>query len=692
MIGNNSTVLKARWLTSIATFYLLCAFIVCLVTTGLVYAQVGQIDARLSQPTVALGESVTLTVLAKDATGELDLSSLGADFEVVGRSSSSEVNIINGERSEIRSWVIEIMPLAQGVYTLPSVRVGNLETPLLSLSVNPAPKGAQRELFLEVSVDNNSPYVQAQVLLTVKVFQAVTIVDGSLASPNISGADVIALDNNRVSDEVRDGRNYRVLERRYAVFPSQSGRLVVEPMVLSVSVPADPKAVQGFFAPRRKLVRRSDSLILNVQPRPRNVSTSWWLPAAELSLRERWEGDVQNVSVGTPITRRITVRAMGVNSTQMPDLELPTVDSLSIYADTDNVTTSQDELGITTVKETVWAYIPEWFSTLDGKAEIAVLPAKTLNVLPGTSAGAVAASTDRSASQTSPSVATDSTKKLKTPSLTNSTTTADTNSAVEATTSNPITIESADAASTKDAGDARQVDGEGTASSAMTMIARTLTDWRDNLFANRHAWRWLAMVALLGWGITAILLVFARRSGRNARRNGANELDINGFHRSTATGPTALVDMNSACQENDVRALQTAVLDWAASAWPNNPPAHFHELSSRLQALVPNDGSSTEQQVRALAAVERKLALLDATLYRPTPKGGLANNLTNGAQMGGDSVDARTSGSGGVGSNAVKIKPPDAVLAELKSLPASLQAFLEDQSRDISDRSHLPQL
>ncbi len=221
-----------------------------------VAAQAGRVRIALSAPSVSIDESVTLTVTATGIDAELDLSMLDKDFEVLGRSSSRQVKILNGKRSSSVTWAIELNPRSVGVWTIPPVRVGKLESQSLTLSVTDNPVGAARQLFVEASVDTDTPYVQSQVIFSVRVFQAINIVDGSLGGPAGSAVVVERLGEDTGSRAVRDGREYQVLERRFAVFPQQSGEITIEPITLNASVPADAKRVQGFFSPTRKLTRR----------------------------------------------------------------------------------------------------------------------------------------------------------------------------------------------------------------------------------------------------------------------------------------------------------------------------------------------------------------------------------------------------------------------------------------------------
>ena len=144
--------------------------------------------SSLSTGTISIDESVSLIVEASGLDGELDVAALEEDFEVISRSSSRDVSIVDGERRSTVTWVLELVPREIGVFTVPPVTVGGIESELLSLTVTDAPTGGERLVFVEAEVDDDTPWVQSQVILTLRVFRAIDIVDGALGEPEGEGA------------------------------------------------------------------------------------------------------------------------------------------------------------------------------------------------------------------------------------------------------------------------------------------------------------------------------------------------------------------------------------------------------------------------------------------------------------------------------------------------------------------------
>jgi len=340
---------------------LLALFILCQVQD--VGAQDGTVTSQLSAGTITRDETVTLQIVATGLDAELDVSSLNKDFDVVGRSSSREVSTVMGASGGLRTtsivtWALQLAPKEVGIFTVPPVSVGNISSQSHSLTVNALPTGAKRDLFIEASVDTQEPWVQSQVLMTISVFQAIEIVDGGMDNPTGENVVVERLGDDTSRTEIRDGRQYSVTERRFALFPQKSGEMLVNPVTLSVSVPANPNQVRSFFSPTRKLTRRSESVSLNVRPRP-NSGSAWWLPARAVQLTSQWVGDVNAAEVDKPLTRTITLRAAGVADSQLPDIIMPAIEGASLYAEQPERKSGANQQGLISELTINWALIPQ---------------------------------------------------------------------------------------------------------------------------------------------------------------------------------------------------------------------------------------------------------------------------------------------------------------------------------------------
>jgi len=533
-----------------------------LLLAGISHAQGVSVRGQLSESSISIEDSVTLTIVALGVDGDIDTTELEVQFDVVGRSSSRQIENRNGRITNTRSWVLELMPKRKGVFTVPPVSVGGVESQLLTLTVTDAPTGADRLLFVEASVDKVEPWVQSQVILTLRVFQAVPILDGSLSEPEASDLITRPLGEDRRFSAEKHGRKYDVLERRFALFPQTSGPMEIEPMTLIASVPSNPNRAQGFYPETRRLTRRTEPVSLEVQARPPG-GNGWWLPAKSVTIESNWAEDVSQARVDQPLTREVRLQAKGVSDAQLPTLQTPIVEGAGIYADAPERGTQASVEGLSAMQKVSWAVIPQragkltlpsiqidWFDTQTGETRSALLPEESIEILPAN--GSV---------PTTPA-ATDNTVALN-------------ESDAAASLQTPIEpIKPGD------------IDGKTGALPGIENVARA---------TEPRFWKILAVAALLGWGITGLILYRVRR-GRAIDPATVDELA-----ESRQMASASLAEVRAACTDGSPQTLSKALLSWARSQWPVNPPRSLSEISARLDSRE----------------LRNRLRLLDAMVYRP---------------------------------------------------------------------------
>lgn len=351
------------------------------------------VSAELSQANVVFGDPVSLTITARNTNARPDLSSLHALFNITGRSVSQQESFVNGVNNFVVNWVIQIEPKQSGVLTVPPLKLGNLQTPPLALNVGDPATGADRVLFIEASVDNENPYIQSQVLLTVKIWQSIDVLGREFANLGSDQYQTFALERDKEYLDTRDGKEYLVQETQYALFPQAIGVHTVGPIELRAQIPADSTQVQGFLSPRRIVKRFSQPIVVNVQPRPDSVQGQWWLPAKNVEISDSWSADPKNINANDTITRTIEIQATGVIGDQLPDIEPPSVEGLKFYADNVDRSSVVTDQGIVSTQRITWAVIPErdgeinvpaftlnWFNTESEQPEATELPAQTVVV------------------------------------------------------------------------------------------------------------------------------------------------------------------------------------------------------------------------------------------------------------------------------------------------------------------------
>jgi hypothetical protein len=327
-----------------------------------------QTRAWFDRDTVQLGETVTLNVETTESASEPDFGVLETDFELLGRSSSSSVSIVNGSASSTMLWAVGLKPRREGKLTVPALVLGKSKTAPVVLTVGAAPDVTAAnpgdDFFIEVTAEPLTAYVQQQIRVTVKFFYAVNLTDGAVEELSVADAVVQKLGQDRSYDVDRSNRRYRVLERRYAVTAQKSGALQLPALnfrgrALSGN---DPNAM--FFGRGRAVTTRSEALSVTIHPRPANSGDGPWLPAQSLQLQADGVDGTTRGRVGEPLTITLTTMAQGLGFEQLPELELPPIDGAEIYPDK-SVTRSRESGGwIVGERSRKFAIVPTRAGTL----------------------------------------------------------------------------------------------------------------------------------------------------------------------------------------------------------------------------------------------------------------------------------------------------------------------------------------
>ncbi len=532
-----------------------------------------RVEVQLSANRVSIDESVILSVRAYGMDKELDASALGKDFSVTQRSSSRQVTIDNGKRTSLVEWVLELIPNRTGVLDIPPIKVGDEQSLPLTLWVEEPASGANRDLFLEASVDVKDPYVQSQVIYTLRVLQDVRILDASLNVPEIDDVEMQQLGDEKTYQETVSGRQYVVSEIRYAVFPQQSGKVTIPSISLQAVVPVDPNLVPNTRTRTRRLTRRADDIELDVKPRPDGLAGSWWLPAKNVQLQSEWSTPIDNLRVDQPVTRTIHLMATGVGDTQLPEIEVSNVDNISVYADSPTVATNTSERGLMSQQTSTWAVIPQtpgrlvlpeirvnWFDTATGEARVAVLPEEVLNVQADPQANVAGVNTD---SQNT--------------NLNDANTQGSQSASGDSTTS---ALPDTDALSES----VEQPSSDSTANNqpnAMTGLASA-----DALLAVDR-WKRIALGLLAGWLLSLLGLWFWFRRWQSRAQASPAATDIESpseRFRRRAGSRAALEPIKSACDKADASKIAREVLAWGGMVWPESPPTHLVDVAKRLES------------------------------------------------------------------------------------------------------------
>ena len=365
------------------------------------------IDVRLDRNPILADETVRLTVEADfQADGaRLDVTSLHRDFEVLGQTTSTHVAIENGSQSVRTEWTIELAPRRSGRFSIGPLEVGSERTPALELEVLPpastAPQSA-RDVFLEVEVTPREAYVQSQIVCVLRIYRAAEFLDAKLSDFNPDAAVTYRLGKDATYAKVVDGRRYRVIERRFAVFPQASGPLSIPAFRLDARV-AEPGAASTMgrlFGEGRRVRLATQPVDVMVNPRPDAASTSW-LPARTVTLSEEWSEEPPRLVAGEPVTWTLRLAATGLAGEQLPEIVPSVLPGARIYPDQPSIVTRTGAHAVHGERIQRVAMVPgaggtmtipelqvAWWDVEADAPRIARIPERTIEVAPAPVAAA----------------------------------------------------------------------------------------------------------------------------------------------------------------------------------------------------------------------------------------------------------------------------------------------------------------
>lgn len=288
------------------------------------------VSAELNRDTINILQTARLIIKTDSTNSNIapDLTLLSQNFNILGKSTSQNISIINGNQTVEKSWIIEIEAKSPGSFTIPPISVGKQKTHPLRLTVLPEPSpesGEKPDIFLEFELSENEVYVQQQVLASVKLYLDVQLLDGSLTDPTTDTLEIRRMGQDDQYQETVNGRSYQVVERQYALFPTTSGTFDLPAIrfqgVVQNRSATGSNAFSNLFNQGSRVSARSKPLQLKVNPPPVEFTGRTWLPAKKLTI-EDLTSQIHSANAGEPFTLKLKIEAVGLSAEQLPQIGL----------------------------------------------------------------------------------------------------------------------------------------------------------------------------------------------------------------------------------------------------------------------------------------------------------------------------------------------------------------------------------
>ncbi|WP_455231805.1 BatD family protein [Geopseudomonas aromaticivorans] len=366
-------------------------------------SQAAELRAQVDRQQLTMGEIVELTLESDDPTlfGRPDLAPLQEQFEVLDTRLLTRPADGGAAVGLSTRLVIGLQPRLAGTLRIPPLQIGEARSQAIELQVAEAPPvpagSAAAPVFLDARLDQERVYVQAQAILTLRVYHSIPLYDDSRLAPlEMTDARVEPLGTQHTYETLIDGVRHGVIEMRYALYPLQSGELKIPPLQFSATSPDGNGSAQP-FAPRsgRAVQLSSPELTLQVRPKPASYPAGApWLPARVLTLSEHWSPQADKVRVGDSLTRSLLLRAEGLASAQLPVLDMQVREQwLRRYPEQPRLSNRDGAHGVIGSREEISALVPTaagrielpaldvvWWNTVEDRLMHSRLPARRLEV------------------------------------------------------------------------------------------------------------------------------------------------------------------------------------------------------------------------------------------------------------------------------------------------------------------------
>ncbi len=385
-------------------------------------ALANELTASVDRNKIGLNESFTLTLRMEDPQSaasqnttpngvmsfsfrqsgpaeKLDLAVLRDDFEILRQTSQRKTEIVNGQGESYSEWKVALMPKRAGELTIPAITVDGKRSQPISITVEKTQARADvadQNIFIETEFSKSSAYVQEQILWTVRLYSKVNLEGAEMQALELPDVVIKAVDENNYITEINN-RQHLVLETTFALFPQQSGPMVIPPLAYEVAVSPGQRNpwdnLYGGGGRRQRLVTEQQRIEVNTIPD--SYTDDVWLPAKNIELTQHWSTDPENLTEGEPVTRRITLKAEGLTAAQLPALPKTSVQGISVYPDQPQTDERLSASGVISTKTETHALVPhqtgsitlpaitlQWWDTETGELRQAELAATEVQVHP----------------------------------------------------------------------------------------------------------------------------------------------------------------------------------------------------------------------------------------------------------------------------------------------------------------------
>ena len=326
-------------------------------------------------------------------TSQPDFDVLKRDFKILSNNRQQQYSISNGRSESYTDWKLTLAPKRIGRLLVPSIKYKKDISDAIEISVRKASPSntTGQPVYTETLIDKPAVYVQEQLLLTHRLYTSIQLTDLSMEELVLPGAIIQKVAQNQFRKRVGN-KDYIVVEIKYALFPQTSGKLDIPAVAISAYQPGNNQS--SFFRSRgNQIIRNTEAKTIDVMAKPAHIDADQWMPSSQLTISQKWSNNLEQLQVGEPVTRTITISAKGLTGAQILPLSLEPSSDFKVYPDQAQISESVDASGATGVRQESFALVPNrqgeivlpeislrWWDTVNQRMQTATLDAMRLEV------------------------------------------------------------------------------------------------------------------------------------------------------------------------------------------------------------------------------------------------------------------------------------------------------------------------
>lgn len=378
---------KFKFIISSLLMFCLCSF--CIVAHNDAIANTKATTLKVTTNKTNLVKDEDFKIIFEITTSitldinDLDTTPLFNDFYV----GNIDFEVVNNNKQNTYKWIVPVIPLKQGIIKLPKFDFRNhpnLKIPNFEFKINPnndtITDNSKLKKLIKTQLRNNKIVKGQFALYRVEVELNPDIRIENITPPSAKGAKVDLFAERTISKARAGNKFHKTLIREYKIIFNEEGKNTVK-----------APAIHGILTHNNKsFIQKSDDIQINVE-KPKSPG----LVTENLSITTKWTPDEKEISVGTPITRTITIRGTNITLSQLPDVLLPKLDNFDSYQDdikeSEKILRNHQFIATRTINQ---VFVPkknhtlfevkdipvEWYNPTNNQHSVAHITGKTIEV------------------------------------------------------------------------------------------------------------------------------------------------------------------------------------------------------------------------------------------------------------------------------------------------------------------------